>query len=63
MQLSLFLQEGVEQESLMHSKSGNIEFMRYDNANEIVHKFFESRLLRYQIDLETSIKGSHFIFE
>ena len=63
MQLSLFLQEGVEQESLMHSKSGNIEFMLYDNANEIVHKFFESRLSRYQIDLETSIKGSDFIFE
>ena len=47
----------------MHSKSGNIEFMLYDNANEIVHKFFESRLSRYQTDLETSIKGSDFIFE
>ena len=47
----------------MNSKSGNIEFMLYDNANEIVHKFFESRLSRYQIDLETSIKGNDFIFE
>ena len=63
MQLSLFVQKGVEQESLIHSKSGNIEFMLYDNANEIVHKLFESRLSRYQIDLETSIKGSDFILE
>ena len=47
----------------MESKSGNIEFMLYDNANEALHKLCESRLLRYQIDLEASIKRSRFIFE
>ena len=45
----------------MHSKSDNIEFMSYDNANEIVNKVFESLLSIYQIDLETSMRGSDFI--
>ena len=45
----------------MHSKSDNIEFMSYDNANEVVNKVFESLLSIYQIDLETSMRGSDFI--
>ena len=36
----------------MHSKSNNIEFMPYDNANEVVNELFESLLLRYEIGLE-----------
>ena len=37
----------------MHSKSNNIEFMPYDNANEVVNELFNSLLSRYQISLET----------
>ena len=45
----------------MHSESDNIEFISYDNANEVVNKVFESLLSIYQIDLETSMRGSGFI--
>ena len=47
----------------MHLKSDNIEFMSYDNANEVVNELFESLLLRYEIGLETSVRGSVFIFD
>ena len=35
-----------EKERVMHSKRDNIEFMSYDNANEVVDKLFESLLSR-----------------
>ena len=49
----------------MHSKSisiENTEFMNYDEADEVVKELFESFLNRYQIGLETSMRGSGFIF-
>ena len=53
----------VDEERVMYSKSDNIELMLYDNANEVVNKVFESLLSRYQIDLETLMRGSDFIFD
>ena len=47
----------------MLSKSDNIEFMSYDNTNEVVNELFESVLSRYQIGLETSMRGSNFILD
>ena len=47
----------------MHTKSNNIEFMLYDNADEVVNSLFESLLFRYQVDLETSMRVSDFIFD
>ena len=47
----------------MHSKSDNIEFIHCNNANEAVDEIFESLLLRNQISLETSVRGSDFIFD
>ena len=47
----------------MHSKSDNIEVMTYDTANEIIKEIFESLLLRYQIGLKASMKGSNFVFD
>ena len=52
----------VEEERVMHSKGSNIEFVFYDNANEVVDELFESLLLRYHIGLETSMRGRDFIF-
>ena len=46
----------------MHSKADNIEFMPYDNVNEVVNELFESLLSRSQINLETSTRGSDFFF-
>ena len=47
----------------MHSKSDNIEFMTYDNASDIIDDLFKSLFLRHQDGLETSIRGSDFIFD
>ena len=54
--------EGVDKEHVMNSKSENIEFMLYEYGNEVVNELFKSILSRYQISLETSMKGSNFIF-
>ena len=50
----------VVEERVMHSKRGNIEFMSYDNENEVVNELFEILFSRYQIGLETSMSGSDF---
>ena len=34
----------------------------YDNANEVIEEIIELLLSRYKIGLETSMKGSDFIF-
>ena len=34
----------IDEELVMYLKSDNIEFMSYDNGNEVVHKVFESLL-------------------
>ena len=47
----------------MHPKSGNIEIMINNKADEVTEEFFQLLLSRYQIELETSIKGSDFTFD
>ena len=42
----------------MHSRSKNIEFTSYSNANEVVDELFKSFR-----NLETSVKRSGFIFD
>ena len=41
------------EERVIHSKSDNILFMIYDNADEVIEELFESLLNRYQSRLET----------
>ena len=57
------VKKGVDEEHVMHSKNDNIEFMPYDNVNEVANELLESLLSRYQIGLETSMSGSDFIFD
>ena len=52
----------IDEERVMHSKSDKIEFIIYDNADEVIEEAFEYVLNRYQIGLETSLRGSCFIF-
>ena len=47
----------------MYSTSDNIKFTPYNDANEVVNKLFESLRSRYQDNLETSLRGSDFIFD
>ena len=41
----------------MHSKSDSIEFVHYDNANEVVDELFESLLSKYKIALKNQWGG------
>ena len=37
--------------------------MTSDNTNEVIKEIFELLFSRYQIGLETSMRGSNFIFD
>ena len=47
----------------MHLRSDNIKFPFYNDVNEIDDELFDSLRLRYQGNLETSMRGSDFIFD
>ena len=47
----------------MHSKSENIEIVINDEPDEVIEELFQSLLFMYQIGLETSLRGSDFIFD
>ena len=51
------------EEHVMHSKNDNIEFTIYDNVDEVIKKISELLLKRHRIELETSMRGSDFIFD
>ena len=46
----------------MHSKSDNIKFTSYNDINEACNELFDSLRSRYQINLETSMRESNFVF-
>ena len=47
----------------MRSNSGNIKFIPYSDTNDVIDKLFKSLRSLYQGNLETSMKGSDFIFD
>ena len=51
-----------DEEHVMHSKSDNVKMMINDKEDEVI-ELFQSLLSRHQIGLETSMKGSDFIFD
>ena len=53
----------TEKECLMHSKSDSISFKHFSDVNEVINEHFESLCSRYQENLETSMRGSAFIFD
>ena len=60
--IDLISSKDTDEECVMYSKTDNIEFIIYDNTDEVVEELFESLLNIYKIGLETSIRGSDFIF-
>ena len=50
-----------DEDRVMHLKSGNIEIMINDEADEVIKEIFDALKNRYQINLE-SMKGSEFVF-
>ena len=51
-----------DEEHVMHSKSDDIEIM-INGKDKVFEKRFKSLLHRYHIELETSMRGSDFIFD
>ena len=51
-----------DEQRLMHSKSGSIEIMINDEADEVIKELSDSLKNRYQNNFE-SIKGSEFVFD
>ena len=51
------------EERAIHPKSDNTETMINDKADEVIRKLFQSLFSRYQIGLETSMKGNDSIFD
>ena len=47
----------------MHSRSNSIKRTSYTDTNEAVDQLFEPLPSRYQGHLETSMRGSDFIFD
>ena len=47
----------------MYSNSDNRELTSYNGTNQVANEFFEPLLSRYQGNLETSMRGSDFIFD
>ena len=47
----------------MPSSSDNIKFTSYSDANDVMDRHFKPLRSIYQVNLETSMKGSDFIFD
>ena len=47
----------------MHSTSNKIKFTPYSDVNEVIDELYESPRSIYQGYLETSMRGSYFIFD
>ena len=47
----------------MHSRTDNKKFASYNDANEVADELFDLLRLRYQGNLETTMRGSDFILD
>ena len=62
-EINLIFSRDSEEECAIHSNSGSIKFTSFNDANKVVDEIFESLRLRYQDNLETSVRGNKFIFD
>ena len=61
--INIISSKDSEEEHVMHSSSDNIKFATYSDANDGIEKLFNSLCSKYEDGLETSRKGSDFIFD
>ena len=54
---------GLSQPMHAMSANGNIKIIINNNTNAIISELFSSLVIIYQIDLETSMKSGHFLFD
>ena len=53
----------IDEEDVIHAKSDSKEIKMNDKADKVIQKLFKTLLNRYQNNLETSTRGSDFIFD
>ena len=58
----IYSKRDAEKERVMHSRSDNIKFTSYNDANETADELFETLCSRYQGNLETTMRESDLIF-
>ena len=61
--INFIFSKDAQEEHAMHSKSNNIKFASYNNANEGVDELFKSLSSSYQGHLEISMERSELIFD
>ena len=61
--INFFSSKAGEEEPVMHSSSGNIKITPYSDVNYVIDELFESVCSKHQVNLEISMRGSHFIFD
>ena len=61
--VNIISSKDIDEERVMDSKSDNTEIMIYNEVDKVIKEDFELLLYRNQIRLETSVKGSDFIFD
>ena len=57
------LKPGSDETRIMHTRSGNEEFMNGSDTDEVIKLLFESFLQKYDNNLQEKIKGSDFEFD
>ena len=62
MVINLISPKNNDNEHVMHSKSNNVEIKINDKPGEVIEELFQLLLSKYYIGLETSMKGSEFVF-
>ena len=63
-QKSIFISlKDTEEEYVMHLSRDNIKFTSYSKVNDVIEKLFKLLRSKYKDGLETSTKGSDFIFD
>ena len=57
------LKPGSDETRIMHTRSGNEEFMNGSDTDEIIKRLFESFLQKHEENLQEKMKGSDFEFD
>ena len=60
---SFISSKDTEKQRVIHSKSNNIKFSPYTDANEVDSELFETLRSKYPDNLETSMTRTDFIFD
>ena len=63
MAIMFISQKNTEEERVTYLNSDNIKFTSYSEVNAVVNELLMSLTSKYQENLETSMKGSGFIFD